>query len=92
MEGIELLPTLNHCIETTAREEFWNSTNQYMGSGQKDKRLEEKIELLKAFLESADFGKLRSESELHLVQGKKVTFVLRWTEGRPSYEVVVTER
>jgi hypothetical protein len=92
MEGIELLPTLNHCIEATAREEFWNSANQYMGSGQKDKRLEEKIELLKAFLESADFGKLRSESELHLVQGKKVTFVLRWTEGRPSYEMVVTER
>lgn len=91
MEGIELLPSLDHCIEATAREEFWNSANQCMGSGQKDKRLEEKIELLKAFLESANFGKLRSESEVYLAQGNKVAFVVRWTEGRPSYEMVVTE-
>lgn len=91
MKGIELFPGLSHCIETTAREEFWNLVNQYMKSGQEDKELEDKIELLRVFLESADFKKLRSDSERHLVQGKKVRFVICWKEGKPSYETVVTE-
>jgi len=62
-----------------------------MEGGQKDKKLGEKIELLKAFLESADFKRLRSDSERHLVQGKKIRFVIRWKQGKPSYEMVVTE-
>jgi len=91
MDGIELFPSLSHCIETTAREEFWNSVNQYMENGQEDKKLEEKIELLKAFLESMDFKKLRSQSERHLAEGKQVKFVISWKEGKPSYEMMVTK-
>ncbi len=86
MDGIELFPSLSHCIETTAREEFWNSVNRYMGSGQEDKELEEKIELLKAFLESMDFKKLRSQSERYLAEGKQVKFVISWKEGKPDYQ------
>jgi len=89
MEVIELFPGLSHCIETTAREEFWDSVNQYMESGREDKKLEEKIELLKAFLESMDFKKLRSQSERYLVKGKQVKFVISWKEGKPSYEMLV---
>jgi hypothetical protein len=89
MDGIELFPSLSHCIETAAREEFWNSVNQYTKGGQKDKKLKEKIELLKAFLESMDFKKLRSQSERHLVEGKRVIFVISWKESKPSYEMVV---
>ncbi len=91
MESIELFPSLSHCIETIAREEFWNSVNQYMESGQEDKRLEERIELLKAFLESADFKKLRSQSEKHLLEGKQVKFVISWKEDKLGYEMVVTK-
>ena len=91
MDCIELFPSLSHCIETAAREEFWNSVNQYMESGQEDKKLEEKIELLKAFLESVDFKKLRSQSERYLVEGKQVKFVISWKEGKPGYEMMVTE-
>jgi hypothetical protein len=91
MDCVELLPSLSHCIETTANEEFWDSVNQYMESGREDKKLEEKIELLKAFLESADFKKLRSQSERYLVEGKKVKFVVCWKEGELNYEMVVTK-
>ena len=90
MEVIELFPSLSHCIETAARKEFRNFVNQYMEGGQEDKKLEEKILLLRAFLESTDFKKLRSQSERHLVEGKKVKFVICWKEGKPSYEMVVT--
>jgi hypothetical protein len=91
MKEIEIFPSLSHCIENKAREEFWNSVNQYMEGGQKDKKLAERIELLKAFLESADFKKLRSRSEKYLVEGRKVKFIIRWKEGKPGYEMVVTE-
>jgi hypothetical protein len=91
MGCIELFPSLSHCIETTAREEFWNSVNQYMEGGQEDEKLEEKVELLRSFLESADFKKLRRESEVHLVAGKTVKFVIYWKEGKPSYEMVVSQ-
>jgi hypothetical protein len=89
MDGIELFPSLSHCIETTAREEFWNSVNQYMEGGQEDKKLEARIELLKSFLESMDFKKLRSQSERYLVEGKQVKFAIFWKESKPSYEMVV---
>ena len=89
MDDIELFPSLSHCIETTAREEFWNSVNQYMEGRQEDKKLEERIKLLKAFLESMDFKKLRSQSERYLVEGKQVKFVISWKEGKPIYEMVV---
>jgi len=89
MDALELFPSLSHCIETAAREKFWNSVNQYMESGQEDKKLEERIELLKVFLESTDFKKLRSQSERHLVNEKKVKFIISWKQGKPSYEMVV---
>ncbi len=89
MESVELFPTLSHCIETTAREEFWNSVNRYMESGQKDEELEARIELLKAFLESVDLRKLRSQSEKYLVEGKQVKFVIFRKGDRPSYEMLV---
>jgi len=90
MEFIELSPSLSHCIETTAREEFWNSVNKHMGSGQENKKLEERIELLKAFLESMDFKKLRSQSERYLVEGKTVKFIIYWKEAKPSYEMMIS--
>jgi len=90
MDFVELSPSLSHCIETTAKEEFRNSVNQYMENGREDKNLEEKIELLKAFLESMDSKKLRNQSERYLVEGKRVKFVIFWKEGKPSYEMLVT--
>jgi hypothetical protein len=89
MDGIELFPSLSHCIETTASEEFWNSVNQYMEGRQEDRKLEDRIKLLKAFLESMDFKKLRSKSERYLIEGKQVKFVIFWENGKTSYEMVV---
>jgi len=62
-----------------------------MEIGREDKKLEEKIELLKAFLESMDFKKLRSQSERYLVEGKQVKFVICRKKDKINYEMVVTE-
>ncbi len=47
-------------------------------AGDESPDLEQRVELLKAFLEEADFGRLRRESEAHLAQGRKVKFILVW--------------
>jgi hypothetical protein len=84
---IELIPTLELCIEGTARQEYKRSADEYMRMGKKDRKLEEKIELLRMFLESSDFRRLRSESEKYLVEGKKVRFILILEKGKPRYEM-----
>ena len=56
-----------------------------------ERELAEKLEVLKLFLESADFNKLRSESEKHLVQGKRVKFILYLEEGKPKHEMKVIQ-
>ena len=50
----------------------------------------EKLETLRLFLESTEFSKLRSESEKHLIAGKKVKFTLYLEEGKPKYEMKIT--
>jgi hypothetical protein len=89
MVSIELTPTLAHCIETTARQEFSKTANEYMQRGGEDEELEEKIELLRMFLESMDFKELRRVSEKHLIEGKTVRFILYLEDGKPKYEMKV---
>ena len=61
-----------------------------MEDEQEDKELQQRIELLKAFLESVDFKKLRSQSERYLIQGKTVKFIIYWKENKPSYDMVAS--
>jgi wyosine [tRNA(Phe)-imidazoG37] synthetase (radical SAM superfamily) len=63
-----------------------------MQKGKGDKNLEQKIELLRLFLETADFRQLRAESERHLSEGKIVRFVLTLDKGKPRYEMKTTRR
>lgn len=90
MARVELTPSLSHCIETVAKETYWNLANKYMEGEPEDKELARQIELLKAFLETMDFKELRSESEKYLIQGKTVKFMIFWRDDKPSYDMVVS--
>jgi hypothetical protein len=78
--AIELVPDLSHCVQTRARQEHAATMSRIM-SGDESPGLEPRLELLKAFLEEADFSRLRRESEEHLTQGRKVKFVLSGSPG-----------
>ena len=80
MTHIELVPDLIHCVQTRARQEYSATMSQIM-SGDSSPGLEPRLELLRAFLEEADFSRLRRESEEHLTQGRKVKFVLSGSAG-----------
>ena len=88
---IKLGPTLKSCIETTAKREYWKHVHQYLKMRVEDKGLEESIELLRGFLETANFAELRSQSEKHLMDGKRVTFNLSTRQGKLTYEMIIEE-
>jgi len=88
MIRIELEPELSACIETKAKREYQKNLSRLLNKGN-NKELQEKSELLRLFLESTDFGKLRSQYEQYLVQGKKVRFILYWQQGKPEYEMQI---
>jgi len=59
-------------------------------SGDLSPGLEERVELLRAFLEEADFSGLRRESEEHMTEGRKVKFVLSGLAGHGEWSVGMT--
>ena len=61
-----------------------------MESEQENEELQQRAELLRAFLETTDFGKLRRESEERLIQGEMVKFVISWQEGKPGYKMITS--
>ena len=88
MVQVELIPDLAHCIETVAKREYENLVRSYLQAGEGDTEFEEKVELLRSFLESADFKKLRRESEEYLLNGERIKFILYKEEGETKYRLV----
>jgi hypothetical protein len=83
-----LRPSLSHCVETVAREEYERGLKRLL-AGEGDEYLAERTELLRLFLETANFRELRSQCELHLLAGKEVTFVVYMHEGALKYDLQV---
>jgi len=87
MLRIELVPTLSQCIETVAKKEYDETVRQLLASGEHNRKLLGIAGLLKNFLETADFKKLRAESEVLLGEGREVKFVLWLDSGALRYEM-----
>jgi len=89
MVRIELVPDLSHCVEMVAKKEHRETMEKLLATGERSKELQERIELMRIFLETMDFKKLRRESEKHLIEGRKVKFIVYLEEGTPKYELQV---
>jgi hypothetical protein len=76
LQKIELVPDLDHCIETVAKKKHTEFVQILLESKAGDSEMEEKLEILRLFLETADFRRLRSESEKQLIEGKNVQFTV----------------
>lgn len=90
MLKIELVPDLEHCIETIARRKHAELAQMLLGNEVEDTEKEEKLEILRLFLETADFRKLRAESEKHLAEGENVRFTVYLEDCILKYEMDVT--
>ena len=90
MLKIELVPDLSHCIETVTKRKYAELVPKLLAPRGGNKALEEKLEILRLFLEAADFKKLRSESEKQLTEGREVRFVIYLEDGVSKYQMQVT--
>jgi len=90
MLKIELVPDLTHCIETVTKREHAAVLKQLLTPGKADEELEERLEILRFFLERVDFKQLRAESERQIMEGRKVKFVVYLDNGVPEHEMQVT--
>jgi len=90
MVQIELVPDLSHCIKTVAKREYRETVEKLLAAEEGNGELQERIELLRVFLETMDFRKLRVESEKHLLEGRKVKFVVYIEDGTSKYNLEVT--
>ena len=90
MLKIELIPDLTHCIETVAKREHTAVSKRLLAPGAVNKELEEKLEILKLFLERVDFKQLRAESERQIMEGRRVKFTVYLDNGVPKYEMNIS--
>ena len=89
MLKIELVPTLSQCVETVAKREYEGTLKRLLTGEEVNNELEEKAEILRLFLQTADFKKLRAESEMWLVEGKTVKFMIYVEYRVPRYAMQV---
>jgi hypothetical protein len=86
---IELKPDLSSCIETLSKREYERTLNLLLKEGNVNEELGERLEALRLFLESTDFGHLQSQYEGYLMEGKKVAFLIYPDKGKVSYKLIV---
>ena len=91
MNKIELFPDRTHCIETIARKEYQNLVKACLHDEEGDSESWQKVNLLRIFLESADFKNLRRESEVYLTKDQKVKFELCYERGAAICRLYVNE-
>jgi hypothetical protein len=91
MMEIRLDPDLSHCIETVAKREYERILSILLRAKEEDSELAEELELLRVFLESADFSQLRNRCEEYLLAGTHIEVRLRSTNGVPGYELEINE-
>jgi len=75
-------------VEAKAKREYNNTLSELFKKGEQE-GLTEKFELLRLFLESTDFSRLRNEYEKHLIEGRRVKFILYMVAGKPKYEMKI---
>jgi len=86
---IVLVPDLLHCIETVARREHEETLKLLIVHDKENKELQEKCEILRLFLETANFKRLRYESEKQLMESREVKFIVYLEDGAVKYKMQV---
>jgi len=75
------------CIKCLAEQELNNCLLELLKGEENNEKLQQKYDMLLAFLKSPESQKLRAESEKYLAEGKKVTLRLSFADGKPKYEL-----
>jgi len=75
------------CLKCLAEHELNGCLLELLKMQGDDHDLVQRFETLVSFLKSPESRKLRDESERHLAEGKEVSVNIRFTDGKPEYEL-----
>ena len=95
MDSIDLEPKYStsqvpgKCIKCLAEQELNNCLFELLGENSDNEELQQKYEMLVAFLRSPESLKLRDEAEKYLAEGKKVTVKINLETVKPRYELKI---
>jgi hypothetical protein len=85
---MNLEPTVHECVETIAKKRYWSLVEEYSKTKKINEAMESDIELLRIFLEEADFAVLRNETERLLSKNKSPQVMIQLdTKGHLSVKV-----
>jgi len=93
MKSIDLEPQYSNneipgkCIKCLAEQELDTCLRELLRGESENKEMQQRYEMLLAFLKSPESRKLRDESEKYLAEGRKVTLRLSFADGKPKYEL-----
>ncbi|MFC2008637.1 hypothetical protein ACFLUT_01085 [Chloroflexota bacterium] len=87
MRRIEIEPELGRCVETAARQRHRRLVESMLQSGNVSVELAQEADLLRVFLEAADFPRLRAQSETLMAEGRRVVFEIVDDGGRVTWEM-----
>ncbi|MFC1963991.1 hypothetical protein ACFLV1_01250 [Chloroflexota bacterium] len=94
MKSFELEPIYSKgevpgkCIKCLGEQEL-NSCLMQMLRYDVDDDVKEKYEALVTFLKSPESERLRIESENHMADGKNVSVIISYQNGKPEYELKI---
>jgi len=78
------------CIKCLAEQKLNNCLLELLkGGGEEEEELQQRFEMLLAFLKSPESQKLRDESEKYLAEGKKVRVKINFKTDKPEYELKI---
>ena len=77
------------CIKCLAEQELNNCLLELLRGEGEERELQQRFEILLAFLKSPESQKLRDESEKYLADGKKVRLKINLETGKPKYELKI---
>ncbi len=75
------------CIKCLVEQELDGCLRELLRGESENKEMQQRFEIMLAFLKSPESQKLRDESEKYLAEGRKVTLRLSFTKGKPKYEL-----
>jgi hypothetical protein len=95
MKDIEMEPKYStvelpgRCLKCLAEQEYGDCLRALLRGDEGKEEFEERFEAILSLLKSSDLAKLRSDSEEHLSDGKKVKLVISTDEGNYKYRLEV---
>ena len=75
------------CIKCMAEQELYSCLRELLRGQSENKEMQQRYEMLLAFLKSPESQKLRDESEKYLAEGRKVMLRVSFANGKPKYEL-----